>query len=344
MSTITPASTRRYRYTTEIQQMMFVFGEVADALPETTALVEDIVRAQVIELTIQAASQSQKRGGRGFTQEDLMFTIRHDRSKINRLRTFLSWKDVRRNAKDSQGGPAGPGAGEPAEELVEEAEAATDRPAKGRKRIKLPWELINTYTDVLNEDEDEDDDEEEIEMYRDSMQRLKDADEVTRRMTRDEYVHYSECRQASFTYRKGKRFRDWANMSAYVDSKPNDDLIDILGFLSFEMVRTITEAALAVKRAETAAAAASNLGNVDPLHKIANDGDGGDAATNGDTNQEVDGSNSASGSGGLFAPPDTRRTPIQPEHVIEGYRRLQNTARPGWLFRGGLARTRVSLI
>jgi hypothetical protein len=44
------SSTRRYRYTTEIQQMMFVFGEVADALPETTALVEDIVRAQVIEI------------------------------------------------------------------------------------------------------------------------------------------------------------------------------------------------------------------------------------------------------------------------------------------------------
>ncbi|RKP27598.1 hypothetical protein SYNPS1DRAFT_12440, partial [Syncephalis pseudoplumigaleata] len=191
-----------------------------------------------------------------------------------------------------------------------------DRPAKGRKRIKLPWELINAYTDVLNEDEDEEDDEEEIEMYRDSMQRLKDADEITRRMTRDEYVHYSECRQASFTYRKGKRFRDWANMSAYVDAKPNDDLIDILGFLSFEMVRTITEAALEVKRAE-AAVMASNAGNA---------------------------GNPASGYGGLFAPPDTRRTPIQPEHVIEGYRRLQNAARPGWLFRGGLARTRVSLI
>jgi hypothetical protein len=43
-------SSRRYRYATEIQQMMFVFGEVADALPETTALVEDIVRSQVIEI------------------------------------------------------------------------------------------------------------------------------------------------------------------------------------------------------------------------------------------------------------------------------------------------------
>ena len=31
---------------------MFVFGEVADPLPESTLLVEDIVRSQVIEIVI----------------------------------------------------------------------------------------------------------------------------------------------------------------------------------------------------------------------------------------------------------------------------------------------------
>lgn len=40
----------RYKFQTEIQQMMFVFGEVSDPLPETTMLVEDIVRSQVIEI------------------------------------------------------------------------------------------------------------------------------------------------------------------------------------------------------------------------------------------------------------------------------------------------------
>lgn len=30
--------------------MMFVFGEVSDAIQETTMLVEDIVRSQVIEI------------------------------------------------------------------------------------------------------------------------------------------------------------------------------------------------------------------------------------------------------------------------------------------------------
>lgn len=40
----------KYKYQLEIQQMMFVSGEVAEPLPETLLLVEDIVRSQVIEI------------------------------------------------------------------------------------------------------------------------------------------------------------------------------------------------------------------------------------------------------------------------------------------------------
>ena len=77
-------------------------------------------------------------------------------------------------------------------------------------------------------------------------------------MTRDEYAHYTECRQASFTYRKGaftfllsslvinphptlaKRFRDFLNLPPWLDLKTQDDTIDIVGFLAFEMVRSLT--------------------------------------------------------------------------------------------------------
>ena len=45
----TPAN-REYKYSQEISQMMFVFGEVQDPNPETVNLVEDIVRSQLIEL------------------------------------------------------------------------------------------------------------------------------------------------------------------------------------------------------------------------------------------------------------------------------------------------------
>jgi len=103
--------------------------------------------------------------------------------------------------------------------------------------VKLPWELLTPFGDFLRNlpskqgrpEEEEEEDEDEMQAYQDSMQRLKvrlrvsfsrhstlfatlhlgradeqDADEITKKMTRDEYVHYSDCRQASFTYRKGK--------------------------------------------------------------------------------------------------------------------------------------------
>jgi transcription initiation protein SPT3 len=115
---------------------MFVFGEVQDPTTETVNLVEDIVRGQIIELVrtplhslgplvtpihrphhpttlhhaqiVQARNLASRRGARYLSAEDLIFLIRHDRAKVNRLRTYLSWKDVRRHAKDSGGdGAAG---------------------------------------------------------------------------------------------------------------------------------------------------------------------------------------------------------------------------------------------
>lgn len=101
-------------------RQMFVFGEVQDPLVETVNLVEDIVRSQVLEIVsvvypqttvasllsidlqvLQARQVAAKRGGRNISAEDLIFLIRYDRAKVNRLRTYLSWKDVRKNAKDS---------------------------------------------------------------------------------------------------------------------------------------------------------------------------------------------------------------------------------------------------
>src|SRR5437016_14126926 len=49
----------------------------------------------------QCTSQAARRAVRSISTDDLIFLIRHDRAKVSRLRTFLSWKDVRKNVKDS---------------------------------------------------------------------------------------------------------------------------------------------------------------------------------------------------------------------------------------------------
>lgn len=46
----------KFKYRVEIQQMMFVSGETGEPSPETTGLVEEMVRGQVIEMVPLSSS------------------------------------------------------------------------------------------------------------------------------------------------------------------------------------------------------------------------------------------------------------------------------------------------
>ncbi|KAJ3309631.1 Transcription initiation protein spt3 [Boothiomyces sp. JEL0838] len=295
-------SVRRPMYQQEIQQMMFVFGEVQDSLDETSILVEDIVRTQLITLISQAVIQSQKRGSRYLAAEDLIFLIRHDRSKVNRLRSFLSWKDVRKNAKDK----------DIDEDLLEED---VNKAVKVKKmNIKFTWDPLNIFNSILEDDDDDLADEEEMQAYEDQINRLRVADLVTRQMSKEEYIYYSECRQASFTYKKLKRFKDWCEMSKYYDTKANSDIIDSLGFLCHEAVSTITETALKIKKQED------------------------------ERNSILPQENTGGKVYGLFQKPPGEQTPLLPRHIQEAHRILQNKNSPLHNFRNGIARNAVNLI
>ncbi|SCW02870.1 LAFE_0F16094g1_1 [Lachancea fermentati] len=251
----------KYKYRVEIQQMMFVSGENNDPPIETTCLIEDIVRGQVVEILLQANKTAHSRASKSIMPEDVIFLIRHDRAKVNRLRTYLSWKDLRKNAKDQDANSAAAagagGGGDGADGPVEDDDKKGDKDGGNMMRvkksqIKLPWELQFMFNEQpLETNEDADDlDEDEREANIATLKRLKMADDRTRNMTKEEYVHWSDCRQASFTFRKGKRFKDWSGISQLTEGKPHDDVIDILGFLTFEIVCALTETALKIKKRE----------------------------------------------------------------------------------------------
>lgn len=236
----------------------------------------------------------------------MIFLIRHDKAKVSRLRTFLSWKDVRKSAKDSdeKGGGGGDAGGVDDFDLTANDPTLGTGPSVGTRtnknkkaKVGLPWDVSSFYSEQVPEREDEEDEEEE-EMNAATLQRLKQADERTKGMNAEEYLHFSECRQASFTFRKGKRFREWAGFGIVTDSKPNDDIVDILGFLTYEIVTLLTEEALKVKAAEDALKRES----------------GGDEEKRGRKRRREP---------GLFDPPEEARTPVGPKHILEAYRRLQ---------------------
>ncbi|RDW89944.1 transcriptional regulator SPT3 [Aspergillus mulundensis] len=290
-----------------IRQMMFVSGETAEPSIETTTLIEDIVRQQVVELLARSTALATRRGVRSISTDDLIFLIRHDKAKVSRLKTFLSWKDVRKNVKDSDdkgGADAADFAGaddQLAGGVVAGPQDVASKPKNKKARVGLAWDVNSFYSVQVPERDDEEDEEEEEQNYA-TLQRLAAADERTKHMTREEYVFWSECRQASFTYRKSKRFREWAGFGIVTESKPNDDIVDILGFLTFEIVQTLTEEALKVKERED---------------REKNRRGGGENGAE-DTKKRKRET-------GLFDPPEEGRTPVEPRHIREAYRKLQAT-------------------
>ncbi|KAL7665242.1 Protein SPT3 [[Candida] zeylanoides] len=329
----------KYKYRVEIQQMMFVSGETNDPPVETTSLVEDIVRGQVIEILVQSTKTATLRGTKSIAPEDVIFLIRNDKAKVNRLRSYLSWKDVRKNAKDQEGGgtealiegdgggggaaAAGGGGAAAAAPAASDSSKMLSRYKKSK--IRLPWEIQFMFSELHLETSEEaeqvDDDEREATVA--SLKRLKMADDRTRNMTKEEYVHWSECRQASFTFRKAKRFREWASIAQLCDSRPHDDVIDILGFLTFEIVCSLTEESIQIRNAEERLIQKS-------LSKA------------GDAKKELKRKRKY-----LFDRPETSAKPLMPYHIEEAWRRLQNIDfkhKAVRNFAGGMLKSRTRLI
>lgn len=304
---------------------MFVSGETGEPSHETTGMIEEIVQKQVIEILVRSTEIANRRGTRTISVEDIFFVYRHDKGKVSRLRNFLSWKDVRKTAKDSDDKPGGGDEFAGGEELAPSGNTGNpmnpaDAAAKGvgkhkRAKVRLPWDVSSYYASfgiTIPDRDDDEEDEEDEEMNAATLLRLKTADERTRNMTKEEYVHWSECRQASFTFRKAKRFREWAGFGVVTESKPNDDVVDMLGFLTYEVVQALTEEALKVKASEDAHA------KIYGASRRERDGNVGGDAT--DARAE---SKKRKREVGLFEPPGEEKTAVNTKHVLEAFRLLQ---------------------
>ncbi|KAH6977597.1 transcription initiation factor IID, 18kD subunit-domain-containing protein [Ilyonectria sp. MPI-CAGE-AT-0026] len=238
------------KFRPEIQQMMYIAGETQDPSVETISLVEEITRDQVVLMLTVANNLAARRGSRVFSNNDLIFQFRHDAARVGRLRNFLAWKSIRKTMKDSEDDKAELAAvEEPAsfdDLAVEESSARKTK----TPLVFLPWDIASFFPEEIPSSVF--DDETPDESNEAALEKLRKADDKTRNMTAAEYATWSEYRHASFTWRKVKRFREWSGLGVIADHKPNDDVLDILGFLTCEMVQRLTEVALAIQAREMA--------------------------------------------------------------------------------------------
>ena len=148
-----------------------------------------------------------------------------------------------------------------------------------------------------------------------------------------------------------KRFREFLNLPAALDLKQGDDTVDIVGFLAFEMVRSLTLAGLEVKKSledsylrEDYAGSSPMLGKRKNMSTL-----GGDAKRMRREESPEHEEPAPLPVCSLFLPPPEARTPLRPEHIQDAFARMQtdwsqrrSAGMRNW--RGGLIRTTVSLI
>jgi transcription initiation protein SPT3 len=104
-------------------------------------------------------------------------------------------------------------------------------------------------------------------------------------------------------------------MVSYLDTKANSDIIDVLGFMAYELVSKLTEYGLIVKK------------EWDERQKI-----------NGKTEKHEEDENA------LFIKSTMNQTPLEPQHIREAFRRMQKKSFPLNRFTGGKSNSSLALV
>ncbi|XP_078161717.1 TBP-associated factor 13 [Carex rostrata] len=81
----------------DLQHLMYGFGDDPNPLPETIALVEDIVVEYITDLVHKAQNVASKRGK--LLTEDFLYLIRKDYPKLHRCTELLSMNEELKKAR-----------------------------------------------------------------------------------------------------------------------------------------------------------------------------------------------------------------------------------------------------
>lgn len=142
-----------------------------------------------------------------------------------------------------------------------------------------------------------------------------------------------------------KRFRDFLNLPPHLDLRSSDDTVDIVGFLAFEMVRSLTLSGLNVKRSLEENSLLEEPVTLGKRKEPSSSSDQSPSKRRRSSSPEANDPPISS----LFLPPPEARTAMRPEHIHDAFARMQadwshlrSSGMRNW--RGGLKRTTVSLI
>lgn len=215
----------------EILSMMYAFGDSRKPSTESAILIEQIVHSQMANMVVRAAEVTNMRGGRFMSVEDIIFLMRKDKEKLKRLIRYLNFKEIKNKSQKQTS--------QDDDEVLE----ASVSEVKGNKRRKISYDFVSAIDQtgdlVALFDDDETD---EV-----KQERNERAERLSRTLDPQQYMEFTECRQANFNKKAGK-FKEWLDCASLIDMKPNTPVMEIFSFLAYETVGQIVDLALLVKK------------------------------------------------------------------------------------------------
>ncbi|CAL1526175.1 unnamed protein product [Lymnaea stagnalis] len=230
-------------FTTEIQQMMFGFGDSKHPLQETAVLVEEIVHQQMMSMILQANEVAISRGDKQISIEDILFLLRKDKVKLKRLIKYCEVRDLKNVIKTSLA------TGEESQldsAILQSPEKATcDKKLMGKNRL-ICYEFLSSIDQTG----------ELLALFGDTEtdavkhERMVRAELQAQGMDSQQYFEFCKARQANFSrrYNKSQRFKDWLQLKLSPDIIMNPTVLEICSYLAYETVAQIVDLALLVKQ------------------------------------------------------------------------------------------------
>jgi len=224
--------------------MMHGLGDVKKPLPESAAIVEELVHQQIVSFVLQASEVSQMRNPASTTScrielEDCLFLLRRNRVKLKRLYRYLKVRDLKSLAGTSNFDPADDS----------KSESKKKKTAVFKECIKLfdaPHQPLVSYLEA------EDDDDEDVDVVK--MERLKRVEAMSRRLSVQQYLEFTEARAVTFAKgAKGKsKFREWlfsgSRELAHLDTRVESTAMEIISYLARETVAEIVDLGFLVQQ------------------------------------------------------------------------------------------------
>ncbi|KAJ7391483.1 Transcription initiation protein SPT3 [Desmophyllum pertusum] len=220
--------------------MMYAFGDSRKPSTESASLIEEIVHSQMASMVVRAAEVTNMRGGRFMSVEDIIFLMRKDKEKLKRLIKYLNFKDIKNKTQKQTSQKMMKWC---LETSLDCFVVVTSSEVKGNKRRKVSYDFISTIdqTGDLVALFDEDDIDEV------KQERNERAERFSRTLDPQQYLEFTECRQANFNKKAGK-FKEWLDCTSLIDMKPNTPVMDVFSFLAYETVGQVVDLALLVKK------------------------------------------------------------------------------------------------